>query len=356
MGWFWGWGWNHSLQCTGLSVTWKLDASPGRTIATGNNGALWLNENRALLIPLCLTSANLTLSRSRILGPLGPYWAVAIVIGAGGQGHWANVPNQTISVLMTHIGHGCSIPNPERDTINPTAMPAFGLTVPRPGNSEGFQGPGRAPPAPRRAAQLVCPQSPGLLCCHPQTWVGGTHSQTKAQASASEGNPHSTEKAPNNPNRQWSVSLPDIRAEDSQRLLGSPPLGTDGETKAQGPELMPNHSASQEHFLNQAVPTSSSEKEHWSPFLDNWYFYSKFYLRSDLFFFFKFLFFNTQVVGYEYIPNVFILTHEYIFLEKIKNKMGHCRGGTKPHLVSCLQPQFYPLRQNLGLVGIQIWF
>ena len=287
MGWFWGWGWNHSLQCTGLSVTWKLDASPGRTIATGNNGALWLNENRALLIPLCLTSANLTLSRSRILGPLGPYWAVAIVIGAGGQGHWANVPNQTISVLMTHIGHGCSIPNPERDTINPTAMPAFGLTVPRPGNSEGFQGPGRAPPAPRRAAQLVCPQSPGLLCCHPQTWVGGTHSQTKAQASASEGNPHSTEKAPNNPNRQWSVSLPDVRAEDSQRLLGSPPLGTDGETKAQGPELMPNHSASQEHFLNQAVPTSSSEKEHWSLFLDNWYFYSKF-LRSDLFFFLSF--------------------------------------------------------------------
>lgn len=77
------------------------------------------------------------------------------MIGAGGQGHWANVPNQTISVLMTHTGHGCSIPNPERDTINPAAMPAFGLTVPRPGNSEGFQGPGRMPP--------LCPPPGGQL-------------------------------------------------------------------------------------------------------------------------------------------------------------------------------------------------
>ena len=262
MGWLWGWGWNLSLQCTGLSVTWKLDASPGRTISTGNNGALWLNENRALLIPLCLTSANLFLSRSRILGPWGPYWAVVIVIGAGGQGHWANVPNQTISVLMTHTGHGCSIPNPERDTINPAAMPAFGLPVPRPGNSEGFQGPGRMPPlCPPPGGQLSwsAHKSPGFLCCHPQTWVGGTHYQTKAQTSASEGNPHGTEKALHNPT---SFSLPDVRAKDSRRLLGPPLLGTDGKTEAQGPDLMPNHSASQEHCLNQAVPTSSSEKEH----------------------------------------------------------------------------------------------
>lgn len=99
------------------------------------------------------------------------------MIGAGGQGHWANVPNQTISVLMTHIGHGCSIPNPERDTINPAAMPAFVLTVPRPGDSEGFQGPGRAPPAPQEDSSAGLPTEPGLLCCHPQTWVGGTHSQ-----------------------------------------------------------------------------------------------------------------------------------------------------------------------------------
>lgn len=43
------------------------------------------------------------------------------------------------------------------------------------------------------------------------------------------------------------------------RLWGPPPYGTDGETEAREPGLMPQHSASGEHWVKQAVPISAKK-------------------------------------------------------------------------------------------------